>query len=260
MQDLDEYPLEIPIAGCILSHPSQDQEDLSSQIEGDTDYSSQESASHNISQIVLMYKSDLQKIREFEKPTIGQLADKKVTLGPKTKKYTLFIDLDHTLVYTELIRASSEKNDDILFNVKFRPFANELIKEMADIYEICIFTAAGEEYANEVVSLLDPERKYIRKVISRKHCIELNANYVVKDLRIIEDRELKNILIVDDSIYSYSFQIENGIPIRSFEGEEEDKELLFLINYLRGLSEGNPENLAGSNKNKLWSGIDLILG
>lgn len=40
-------------------------------------------------------------------------------------------------------------------------------------------------------------------------------------------------IIVDNSILSFGFDLDNGVPIQSFLGnEEEDKELLFLMSFL----------------------------
>ena len=38
----------------------------------------------------------------------------------------------------------------------------------------------------------------------------------VKDLRIIRDRQLKDIVIVDNSITSFAFNMDNGIPINAY--------------------------------------------
>jgi CTD small phosphatase-like protein 2 len=35
----------------------------------------------------------------------------------------------------------------------------------------------------------------------------------VKDLRILENRNLNEIVLVDNAAYSYFYQLENGIPI-----------------------------------------------
>jgi CTD small phosphatase-like protein 2 len=57
--------------------------------------------------------------------------------------------------------------------------------------------------------------------------------YFVKDLDVFIDREKENIIIVDNSIISFAFDLDNGVPIQSFMGDEaEDKELLFLISFL----------------------------
>ena len=55
----------------------------------------------------------------------------------------------------------------------------------------------------------------------------------MKDLDVFIDREKENIIIVDNSIVSFAFDIDNGVPIQSFLGtEEEDKELLYLMSFL----------------------------
>jgi TFIIF-interacting CTD phosphatase-like protein len=54
----------------------------------------------------------------------------------------------------------------------------------------------------------------------------------VKDLRIIRDRELKNIIIVDNSIISFAYQMDNGIPIKAYMRQENDEELLFMVTFL----------------------------
>lgn len=38
----------------------------------------------------------------------------------------------------------------------------------------------------------------------------------VKDLRIIEDRNLQDIILVDNSIVSFAFNLDNGVPISAF--------------------------------------------
>lgn len=42
-------------------------------------------------------------------------------------------------------------------------------------------------------------------------------------------------VIIDNSVYSFAFQIENGIPIIPFYDEKEDEEMLHLIYYLNCL-------------------------
>ena len=51
-------------------------------------------------------------------------------------------------------------------------------------------------------------------------------------MRIIQDRALRNIVIVDNSIISFAYQLSNGVPIRAYLGEKNDEELLFMTSYL----------------------------
>ena len=47
------------------------------------------------------------------------------------------------------------------------------------------------------------------------------------------DREKSNMIIVDNSILSFAFDLANGVPINSFMGDEEDdKDLLYLVSFL----------------------------
>lgn len=58
----------------------------------------------------------------------------------------------------------------------------------------------------------------------------------VKDLRIFENRELKDIVLIDNAAYSFANQLDNGIPIIPFEDKKDDTEMLDLLEYLRMLS------------------------
>ena len=47
------------------------------------------------------------------------------------------------------------------------------------------------------------------------------------------DRERTDMIIVDNSIMSFAFDLDNGVPINSFMGtEEDDREMLFLFSFL----------------------------
>ena len=48
--------------------------------------------------------------------------------------------------------------------------------------------------------------------------------------------DLKDVVIVDNAVYSFAFQLDNGIPIISWFDNENDKELSNLIGYLSYLS------------------------
>jgi CTD small phosphatase-like protein 2 len=58
---------------------------------------------------------------------------------------------------------------------------------------------------------------------------------MVKDLRIIENRDLKDILIIDNSCLSFAFNINNGVPILPFFDNDQDEELKHLTYYLNRL-------------------------
>ena len=58
----------------------------------------------------------------------------------------------------------------------------------------------------------------------------------MKDLRLFKGISLDRILIVDNLSYCYAHQIDNGVPIVPYEGDDRvgrDKELIALSNYLK---------------------------
>lgn len=58
----------------------------------------------------------------------------------------------------------------------------------------------------------------------------------IKDLRIIRNRNLEDMVIVDNAVYSFGFQLDNGVPIIPFYNNKDDEELHHLIFYLQCLS------------------------
>ena len=54
----------------------------------------------------------------------------------------------------------------------------------------------------------------------------------IKDLRIFDGVDLKDIIIVDNAVYSFGYQIDNGVPIVPYYDDCEDEELKHLTSYL----------------------------
>ena len=92
-----------------------------------------------------------------------------------------------------------------------------------------VFTASHPSYADQVLDLLDPKREIFDLRLYRDSCIRSPDGVYVKDLRIFEPfRTMSDIVIVDNAVYSFGYQLENGIPIIPFYDDKEDEELLHL--------------------------------
>ena len=65
----------------------------------------------------------------------------------------------------------------------------------------------------------------------REQCVNWGGMYV-KDLTVVANRSLREMVLVDNSVHSFSFQLNNGIPVSSYYNNKEDTELLRLISYL----------------------------
>ena len=71
----------------------------------------------------------------------------------------------------------------------------------------------------------------------------------VKDLRIFKNVKIENMIIIDNSVLSFSFQLENGIPILPFYDNKDDIELKYLTNYLSNIY--NVEDLRVENNRSI---------
>jgi CTD small phosphatase-like protein 2 len=62
--------------------------------------------------------------------------------------------------------------------------------------------------------------------------METKNGFFIKDLRILKDIKLKDMIIVDNLTHSFGFQLENGVPILEWHNDPKDQELKYLVNYL----------------------------
>jgi Dullard-like phosphatase family protein len=191
------------------------------------------------------YAESLAKIRTFPQPSPEEIASRRVFLGPTTKKCTIALDLDETLIFSYELPVEGEDGDELRLVVHARPGAQDFLERLSTKYEILIFTAAEESYAQEAVALLDPKGRFVSRLLTRQHCIRIGEDVLVKDLRILGDRDLERVLIADNEICSFAFQLSHGIPVPPYTGAEEDNELSSLADYLEALYE--EPNLVAAN-------------
>lgn len=171
----------------------------------------------------------------------------KMTEKPHTsyrlKKYDnnkklLVLDLDETLITSQPINKMQQ------LRVLIRPYAREFLKECAKSWNVVIFTAGTRKYAESILSKLDGDSCLISDLLCREQCLQIGSHQI-KDLRIIEQisDKLGNVLIVDNKLSSFGYQMSNGIPIYPFTGDSEDSELRALSKTLTILSQVNVDIL-----------------
>lgn len=113
----------------------------------------------------------------------------------------------------------------------FRPHLLEVLKQLAQNYELILLSNSSKEITNKIVDYLERDGSLFSFRLTREACYLTDNKLFIKDLRIIS-RPIETIVLVDDCTYSFGFQIDNGIPIIPFTGNKEDCELLLLLRYL----------------------------
>ena len=85
-----------------------------------------------------------------------------------------------------------------------------------------------------MIDYLDPNHEHVHHRLFREHCYLVPNGPYVKDLRIL-NRKLDKVVLIDNAAYSYAFQLENGIPIIPYYHGKNDFELSALRKYLEKL-------------------------
>lgn len=132
---------------------------------------------------------------------------------------TLVLDLDETLIHC-FENAESEpdlkldieiEGTPVEISLMIRPYAISFLKRICQKWEVMIFTASHEDYANAILNEIDPEGEIFQHRLYRQHCTCINDFYF-KDLSRI-NRDPRRMVLVDNAAYSYVLQLNNGIPI-----------------------------------------------
>lgn len=89
-----------------------------------------------------------------------------------------------------------------------RPYVDDFLQKMGELYECVLFTASLAKYADPVADLLDRWGVF-RTRLFRESCVFHRGNYV-KDLNKL-GRDLNQIVIVDNSPASYIFHPDNAV-------------------------------------------------
>lgn len=117
-----------------------------------------------------------------------------------------------------------------------------------------VYTASKQSYADAIIDHIDPSGSMIAHRLYREDCLEVQENLFVKDLRVIGGRDLRDMCLVDNALYSFYFQLPNGVPILPYYNNPKDVELLKLGAWLLRL----PKDVALSTLVPAYFGHDRL--
>ena len=211
-------------------------------------------------------KQTIENINEYTRqcleiiPDLFDLGEKmprcktRVNLNFKENKKIALFDLDETIVHCigeinmNNIESLSRQSDakikvhlpggkrEVTIGINIRPHWEEALSKIKNKYHIVAFTASHESYADSVLNYIDPNKKYFEYRLYRAHCVLCVMNemkFYIKDLKILEDSyDLKDVAIIDNSVLSFAYHLDNGIPISPFYDSKTDTELLDIADFL----------------------------
>ena len=193
--------------------------------------------------ILNLNKYPITKEREIILPFVD-----KIGRGKGQKRLAIF-DLDETLIHCELNpdNSAQTKIEVVLPNkttkeigLNIRPHWKEELLKIKTKYYLIMYTASHHSYADSVLNYLDPKKEIFDLRLYRNNCTIVNyegKTFYIKDLRILKDVSLKDMVIIDNSVLSFAFHLDNGIPILPYYHGEEGIEMQNLSKLLLKLSE-----------------------
>lgn len=162
---------------------------------------------------------DNEELQVVDPPYLPPLSEKE-----QAKTYTLVLDLDETLAHYFEIGMEGK--------FLIRPGCQKFLKEMNDYFEIVIFTAAIQDYADWAINQLDPNG-YVKYRLYRQHALPCGSVYI-KDLSRL-GRDLRRMIIVDNVPENFQLQQDNGIFITSWFDDVTDSALSELSSILKDI-------------------------
>ena len=154
--------------------------------------------------------------------TIPKLYIPKIEFNYKPlKPFTLVLDMDECLLHCS--------NPNTLEG-SARPFVFDFLDEMSEKCDLILFTAAEHSYTMDILKKLGL-KKYFHLILTRKDCYFF-ANIYFKLIHDIIGKG-KHTIAVDNTIHNFGYNLHNAIPIKSFNGEKDDKALIWLRDEMR---------------------------
>jgi len=117
--------------------------------------------------------------------------------------------------------------------VNIRPFLRKCIMKLKKLYQVVVWTASTQDYADAIINHIDPYYELFEARYYRDNCVRTEQSVHMKDMRMFWDNwKLKDIILVDNSVHCFGIQLNNGFPIRPFYNNKKDMEFIKIADFL----------------------------
>lgn len=165
----------------------------------------------------------------------------------KNGRKTLVLDLDETLIHSmsrprlgsthmvEVLLTDAQPVVTAVYYVDKRPFCDYFLEKVSEWYDVVVFTASLQTYADPMIDWLEQGKRIFCKRFYRSDCIQdKDGESYIKDLSVLGD-DLARVVLVDNSPTSYALQRYNAIGIEGWISDPSDRSLLHLLPLLEAL-------------------------
>ncbi|XP_054867991.1 mitochondrial import inner membrane translocase subunit TIM50 [Amphiprion ocellaris] len=140
--------------------------------------------------------------------------------------YTLVLELTDVLLHPEWSLSTG-------WRFKKRPGIDYLFQQLAPLYEIVIFTAETGMTAYPLIDSIDPQGFVMYRLF--RDATRYMEGHHVKDVSCL-NRDTSKVIVVDCKREAFSLQPFNGMALKKWDGNSEDRTLYDLANFLKTIA------------------------
>ncbi|KAJ0063860.1 hypothetical protein NL108_012550, partial [Boleophthalmus pectinirostris] len=147
--------------------------------------------------------------------------------------YTLVLELTDVLLHPEWSLATG-------WRFKKRPGIEYLFQQLAPLYEIVIFTAETGMTAYPLIDSIDPQGFVMYRLF--RDATRYMDGHHVKDVSCL-NRDTSRVIVVDCKREAFSLQPFNGMALKKWDGNSDDRTLYDLANFLKTIALSGVEDV-----------------
>ncbi|XP_028275594.1 mitochondrial import inner membrane translocase subunit TIM50 isoform X1 [Parambassis ranga] len=147
--------------------------------------------------------------------------------------YTLVLELTDVLLHPEWSLSTG-------WRFKKRPGIDYLFQQLTPLYEIVIFTAETGMTAYPLIDSIDPQGFVMYRLF--RDATRYMEGHHVKDVSCL-NRDSRKVIVVDCKREAFSLQPFNGMALKKWDGNSDDRTLYDLANFLKTIALSGVEDV-----------------